>query len=386
MHNAADSILFLRAARNAVCETITVSETADRDFVPEMINFVQNEATDYQVMSLMMDNELPEEKHNIVAEGVLFERYRDGILEDYASYQESYGNQVANSLLFEIGPVSPYGIDTATPVLNHLYESGLAHILIEKGKKDAIKKLAGDAGALAATGSKKVRDAAGNLVSKSKVQGGNLKRAFGAAKSNPVGSKMSAQSMGGKLGVAMGKGVAAGKAAAKGAGKAAVGAKDLAVKGARGAGGAVAKGARGVAGGATNVVKSVGKGYSGLANTGKTGAGVTGKIGRTIGKGAKAAVTGAKGAAKFAGSTAGKALGAAAVAAAAIYAGYKVYKTYLSKAARACAGSKGGEKAACMQKYKNTAIKAQMSAVRAGAGKCNQAKDPAKCKAAIANK
>jgi len=342
-----------------------------------MVNFVKNEATDYQVMSLMMDNQLPEEKHNIVAESLLFERYRDGILSNYASYQESYGNKVANSLLFEIGPVSPYGIDTAGPVLTHLYESGLAHILIEKGMKKKIAGLAGDVGGMAAAGSKTVQKKAGQVYQGIKTAGGQTKRAYAATRQNA--KMIKSPSMSGKLGAAMGGAANTAKAGV-------VGAKNLAVKGTVGAKNLAVKGATGVASGATNLVKSVGKGYAGAGNTGKIGAGKAGAVGRFVGKRAKNVATAGAGAAKFAGTTAGKALGSAAIAAAAIYAGYKVYKNYISKAGKACATQKGGAKKVCMLKYKNTAVKAQMAAVRSGASKCSQAKDPAKCKAAIANK
>ena len=74
----------------------------------------------------------------------------------------------------------------------------------------------------------------------------------------------------------------------------------------------------------------------------------------------------------------------AAVLAGIIYGGYKVYKNYLSKAAKACKGS--GNKKVCMDKYKNKALKAQISSMQSKLSTCSKDKDPAKCKMKIQTK
>jgi len=76
-----------------------------------------------------------------------------------------------------------------------------------------------------------------------------------------------------------------------------------------------------------------------------------------------------------------------AVVVAAIIAGsYMVYKRFFSKAAKACKGKSGGERKTCLQTFKNNAVKAQMSALNSGMGKCAKTKNPTKCKLKVQNK
>ena len=57
MINITDSLLFLSIARNTIDEMHT-----QKDFK----YFIQNEASDYQIMSILINNEIPEEKYNIM--------------------------------------------------------------------------------------------------------------------------------------------------------------------------------------------------------------------------------------------------------------------------------------------------------------------------------
>ena len=66
--------------------------------------------------------------------------------------------------------------------------------------------------------------------------------------------------------------------------------------------------------------------------------------------------------------------------------GYAVYKRFLSKAARGCKGKSGQEKTLCMAKYKVAALEAKYKAYRGNGQHCTNSKNPAKCKALIAQK
>lgn len=81
-----------------------------------------------------------------------------------------------------------------------------------------------------------------------------------------------------------------------------------------------------------------------------------------------------------------KGLAAAAAVALVVAGGYAIYKRYFSKAAKACKGKSGSERSVCIKKFKIDAIKAQISALNSGMGKCAKTKNPSKCKAAIQNK
>jgi len=187
-------------------------------------------------------------------------------------------------------------------------------------------------------------------------------------------------------------------AAAKGAAMAA-GTK---VKGAAGRAGAGVKGAAISAGSKVKgAAISAGAGVKGAA--GRAGAGVKGAAGRA-GAGVKGAafdaqmklrgakkaaahqVKGAAASMKQAGAgakEAGKGLGGAlksaskipgakpaAVVAAAAAASYAVYKRFFSAASKACAGKSGGDRSACIDRFKKQAKMAQVKELQKGMAKC----------------
>ena len=79
----------------------------------------------------------------------------------------------------------------------------------------------------------------------------------------------------------------------------------------------------------------------------------------------------------------GTKIGVAALVAAASFIAYKAYKNYFSKAAKACAGKSGAEKAACMAKAKQSATRARLTALKKGASMAKNSTAPQKARAAI---
>ncbi len=111
----------------------------------------------------------------------------------------------------------------------------------------------------------------------------------------------------------------------------------------------------------TGVVKNAGKSPS----LGQKISGAASKVGGAIkGKGGKYAAGAA---------------GAALVG----YGGAKLYKNYLSKAARACAGKTGEEKAKCMAKFRTEAAKVRLEYLKSSMDKCKGTGDPDLCKKMI---
>jgi len=82
----------------------------------------------------------------------------------------------------------------------------------------------------------------------------------------------------------------------------------------------------------------------------------------------------------------GKQVGVAALVAAASFIAYKAYTNYFSKAAKACAGKSGAEKAACMAKAKGQANKARAAALKKGMSMSKNSVNPQKVRAALSNK
>jgi len=88
---------------------------------------------------------------------------------------------------------------------------------------------------------------------------------------------------------------------------------------------------------------------------------------------------------KVAGAAKGKGKYAAGAAGAAVvgYGGAKLYKNYLSKAARACAGKTGEDKAKCMAKFRTEAAKVRLEYLKSSMEKCKGTGDPDLCKKMI---
>ena len=99
--NINDSLLFLKICRDTICE---MNDNKELNY------FIQNEASDYQIISVIVNNELPTEKYNIVEEYKVWETFQDLIYE--------------NKLIVEMGPIVEYGLSSSRIILNHLREAG----------------------------------------------------------------------------------------------------------------------------------------------------------------------------------------------------------------------------------------------------------------------
>jgi hypothetical protein len=136
-----ESILFLTSARLAVREVVKVSDTLDEHMKEYVSYFVMNEATDYQIMSMVVGEEFSEEKHNLEDELYLFDQFKEMVVENYHEFSTFMEKEDIFSLIYEIGPISGEGLSTAVPILEHLFESGILH---EKPRK-TVADLAFDA-------------------------------------------------------------------------------------------------------------------------------------------------------------------------------------------------------------------------------------------------
>ena len=106
MINIKDSLLFLKLSRNTICEIYPDKE---------LNYFIQNEATDYQIMNVIVHEIIPTEKYNIQKENQLWEQFQDLIYEN---------NNSLYKLIVEMGPISQYGLSSTKPFLNFLREVG----------------------------------------------------------------------------------------------------------------------------------------------------------------------------------------------------------------------------------------------------------------------
>ncbi len=349
--NIPESILFLTSARLAVREAVNVSESLDEETKEFVAYYVMNEATDYEIMSMVINEEVAEKKYSLEDEIQLFDKFRESVVENYHELSEFMEKEDIFSMIYEIGPVSVEGISTAAPILEHLYDSG---ILLEKKARRSMKDVAFDTQFKARAAKKK-----------------------GAHKAKGLAKDVA--------GVAadVGAGVAAGS------GKVAQKAKDIAFDTrfkARGAKKKLAHKAKGAAATIKGGAKKAGGTVSGAAGKAASKAKGAAFDVQFKARGLKKSIPHKLKGAGITGAKAAKGLGAVALATAAIYAGVKAYQRFLSQAARACSGFSGSAKTQCMQKYKANGLRAQITATSAGMNKCSQAKNPEKCRAAIQNR
>lgn len=352
-----DSILFLTSCRLAIKETVMTNADLEQEDRYELANFVMNEASDYQVMNIVVNDEFVEEKYSLEDEINLFDQYREMVVDNIYEFAGVMESEDLHTILYEIGPVSQHGISTAVPILEFLYESG---VIQEKTKKERMRDLyASGKGAVTKFGK-------------------DVKSGYGFERSGiGVETGRKVKGTGQKIGATGGKVVGGLKAAKKKTGELASGA----VKKGQSAKAAVGR----MAGDVGMGFKKQQRGYKAMASKSQ-------KVGAAIGS-AKSGVARAGQLAKKGAQAAGSAVmknkkvaAATALAAAAIYGGVKAYQRFFGAAAKACGGRSGAEKTACMAKARKSAISQQISATQRGMAACANAKNPDKCRAAISSR
>ena len=89
LHPVIESLLFLRLARNSICESIDQTDLQQKE---ELKSYIQNEATDYEVMHFITLGELPEDKFNKVNEQHVWDLFQRDMVKayDYLTVEEGY--------------------------------------------------------------------------------------------------------------------------------------------------------------------------------------------------------------------------------------------------------------------------------------------------------
>lgn len=359
-----DSILFLLAARETLC-LIAESSDISKDNKNSLTDFIINEASDYQVMSLLLDGKLPDTDVNEAEEEKLFKRLKVIVAANKKLVCEMFGFDVYDDVLKKVNPLYPK-LSTTKPVLNFHLGTGGLNALLEApflGELTLQQRLAR---------SRAARERIKQQVAKMSP----AERAKELARLKQAGVKVPK---------------AAKKVAAKVVKKDPLAAlpkayKDPAKKVVK----TVSKAKTHFDKPIADIKRKVAAKKPAVKDLTKKGVEVGAKA-KTAAMGVmqqikNKATSGLKAVSAFATTPAGQAVGGAALAALALYASYKVYKRFLSKAAKACRGMGGAEKTACMRKFQISGYNAQIKDLQAASGACAKAKNPAKCKTAIAKK
>ena len=116
-----DSVLFLLAARETLSSIIEGEESVNKD---DLIKFIQVEASDYQVMNLLLKGTLPEDKYNAVDEALLFSEFKESMLINKNFVTEITGEDIFYNVLNEVD--SLYMVtSTQKPVLELAAQTNL---------------------------------------------------------------------------------------------------------------------------------------------------------------------------------------------------------------------------------------------------------------------
>lgn len=388
-----DSILFLGSARQALKYTIQESSIKSKD---ELISFIMNEASDYEIMNLLVRGELPKEKYNHTEELLLFSELKSQIINDIDVISEHFGFGVVKDFINHVDSIYP-NYSSAVPVLEHLVNQKKA---LKEGLGDDIVKGITVMTKGFGTAAKEVGDVAKSPETRASVDALKkmLKVSYDANKKlwEAGKEKVAVMKLANKYNISTAnaqkvidfqkkwgdKPMEVIKNLSGAAGKAVAGAAGEAGK-------AVAGAAKDVAGAAQKGSEAMGKGIVKGVEKGKElidkakgldQEKVVGML-KQKAQGAGDAMRKAMSDPKIVGGVAASALGALA-----LYASVKAFKRYMTKAGKACAGQKGAAKKDCYKNFKIKAVQAQIADLNKALAGCAKAKKPDKCKAPIAKK
>jgi len=331
--NLTDSTLFLLCARDIIKEVVNTSSIENKDTVK---NFIVNEASDYQIMSLLINEELPEKKYDVEKEILLFSQLKEQVVFNYSTLTETIGENLTKNIIFEVGPISPRYSSAALIAEFLVAKRALEQVVTVTKDPEAAKK----ALAVIKTSIKFWKNKAGVLKNRVAAAVGPNKATLALQLKKANQKIASLEKQQGSI-----------TANLKRAGKLAVGKGKVAS------------------------IAASGKVVAALQAIGaKTGAaGVAAKLGvpaTSVGIVGGGAVV----------------LGGLAAAAILTYAAVKTYKRFLSQAAKACKGKSGADKTACMKAYRIKGLQAQITDLNKALAGCAKTKDPGKCSKAVGNK
>jgi len=121
LHPVLESLFLLKVARGYVAESIMNSDIDEKQ---ELINYIQNEASDYEVMHLVTLGEMPEEKYDNVAEQAVWNIFKENVILNAETLKEDMFTEDIMTIIYEMNPVSELGYSSAAPILEFAKANG----------------------------------------------------------------------------------------------------------------------------------------------------------------------------------------------------------------------------------------------------------------------
>lgn len=98
-----NSVLFMLAVRKTLSEFLNYSRL-DNKAKKLSRHFIMFEASDYEIMSLLLTGDYPSEKYNPLKEEKLFNRYKNIVLENFSELEPLVGKNILKNVITEITP------------------------------------------------------------------------------------------------------------------------------------------------------------------------------------------------------------------------------------------------------------------------------------------
>jgi hypothetical protein len=111
--NYNESALFLLAARSTLSEVVNASKSQNKK---DLVEFIHNEASDFEIMSLLTLGVLPKVKYSAFGERLLFSRLKEQVMRNFSTVVEHIGESTINTFLHEVDSVYPR-FSTQKPIM-----------------------------------------------------------------------------------------------------------------------------------------------------------------------------------------------------------------------------------------------------------------------------
>lgn len=346
-----NTYLFLDTCRQTLSEIVDLSDL-EKDEKKILSKFFKEQASDYQVLSLVVKGQFPLEESNPVLESYLFDDIsREGTI-------------------YEFSPLYEWNISSQKAIRNFILENHLLEqedpiYTWQQNLKNAQEKQR-QYRATEGTPNEQLQLADANVqYAQAKLEEAKVKSQLEDAKR----TKSNTNVLQAKLEAAEKKS----EAAKNDVDNAYQALQNMQTQ-------------RQTSGGEKLAKSVVGFGVSSAASSVQTTVG--GAIGGAVTSGLSTLWKAAKGGVKavmpyiikLAKSQAAGYIGGALLIALIAYAARRAYMNAFKKAEMACRGMSGQEKNECIYRYKETALNQQLSDLKTGMGMCNYSKDPVKCK------
>jgi len=121
LHPVLESLFLLKVARGYVSESIMSSDIEEKQ---ELVNYIHNEASDYEVMHLVVLGEMPEEKYDSIAEAGVWQLFKEFVIMNTETLKENMFEEDIMTIVYEMGPVSDFGYSSSAPILEFAKANG----------------------------------------------------------------------------------------------------------------------------------------------------------------------------------------------------------------------------------------------------------------------